>query len=90
MKDIARVRINDIPCGIAWKDPFQLEIPAGVLREGRNELEIQVANLWVNRIIGDCQPDCKDPVTTTPMTFYKANDPLLPSGLLGPVLLRHL
>ena len=90
VKDIARVRINGIPCGIAWKDPFQLEIPAGVLREGRNELEIQVANLWVNRIIGDCQPDCKDPVTTTPMAFYKANDPLLPSGLLGPVLLRHL
>jgi hypothetical protein len=49
---IASVRLNGKDLGIAWKPPFRVEA-TGALREGRNELEIVVANLWGNRLVGD-------------------------------------
>ena len=88
VKNVAEVSVNGVPCGTAWKAPFTVDIPQGVLRQGENRLEIRVANLWVNRIIGDRQPDCPEQITSTPRPFYKASDPLLPSGLLGPVIFR--
>jgi len=49
---IAQVRINGIDCGIAWKKPYLLDVTKAV-RPGKNTIEIAVANLWVNRMIGD-------------------------------------
>ena len=49
---VARVRLNGQNCGIAWKPPFTVDIRLAV-REGDNELEVDVANTWVNRMIGD-------------------------------------
>ena len=55
------------------------------LRPGKNQLEVRVVNTWANRIIGDMQPDCKTKYTYTPADFYRADSPLLPAGLIGPV-----
>ena len=55
------------------------------LKPGLNKLEISVTNLWPNRLIGDEQPGVKQRITYTTWPFYKAGDPLLASGLLGPV-----
>ena len=41
-------------------------------------------NAWVNRLIGDEQPGATK-YTFADVKPYKANSPLLPSGLLGPV-----
>jgi len=46
---------------------------------------VKVTNLWVNRLIGDQQPDAAKKYTYTAQQFYQQNSPLLPSGLLGPV-----
>jgi hypothetical protein len=46
-----------------------------------------VANLWVNRLIGDEQAAVAKKFTLTTQKFYQADSPLLPSGLLGPVVL---
>jgi hypothetical protein len=46
---------------------------------------VKVTNLWVNRLIGDQQPGAKQKYTFTTQAFYRADAPLLPSGLLGPV-----
>jgi hypothetical protein len=56
---MARVRLNGKDCGIAWKPPYVVDIAAAA-RAGRNELEIDVVNLWINRMIGDEQlpEDC--------------------------------
>jgi hypothetical protein len=55
-----------------------------VLKEGSNQLAIKVINAWVNRLIGDEQPGAEK-YTFADIRPYKANSPLLPSGLLGPV-----
>jgi len=54
---IATVLVNGKEIEIEWKPPFLTEI-TDALRSGENELEIRVANLWGNRLIGDEQyPD---------------------------------
>jgi (4-O-methyl)-D-glucuronate---lignin esterase len=83
--DVAEVRVNDQLVGIAWKVPYRLDIGHAV-KSGRNTLDIRVANLWVNRLIGDAQPDAQK-VTFTVFPTYSSKAPLQPSGLLGPVQL---
>jgi hypothetical protein len=56
-----------------------------VLKQGENALEVKVTDLWVNRLIGDQQPETKTKITYTTMPFYQAKSPLKESGLLGPV-----
>jgi hypothetical protein len=55
------------------------------LKPGANEVAVKVINAWVNRLIGDQQPDATTKYTFADVKPYKANSPLLPSGLLGPV-----
>ncbi|HEY4245910.1 MAG TPA: glycosyl hydrolase [Lacunisphaera sp.] len=51
---MAKVRLNGKALGILWKPPYRLEITDAV-KAGGNALEIEVVNLWVNRLIGDEQ-----------------------------------
>ena len=84
VKNLAEVTVNGTPIGTAWKKPFRVEA-TGALRVGINQLEVKVTNLWVNRMIGDRQPGAPKQYTFTVPVFYKADSPLLPSGLLGPL-----
>jgi len=84
VKNLAQVSVNGKDLGVIWKKPFRVSISDAV-QPGSNELAIQVTNLWVNRLIGDAQPDAKEKITYTTMPFYRADSPLLTSGLLGPV-----
>jgi hypothetical protein len=87
VKNFAEVTLNGKPLGILWKEPFQADVTAAV-KEGANTLTIQITNLWPNRLIGDQRLEAKDRATWASVSLYKATDPLLPSGLLGPVTLR--
>jgi hypothetical protein len=84
VKNLAEVIINGKNLGVVWKKPFRLNISDAV-KAGENQLEIKVVNLWVNRLIGDLQPEAKEKITYTTIPFYQPNSPLQPSGLLGPV-----
>jgi len=108
---IAEVRVNGQNLGLLWHRPFRLEI-SKALRAGSNTLEVDVSNLWVNRLVGDEQhpADCEwienhltrwpdwftsgkprpqpSRITFTTWKHWSAGNPLLPSGLLGPVFLR--
>ncbi len=80
--EIASVNINGKYVGTAWKAPFQIDV-SGALQPGLNKIEIRVTNLWVNRLIGDAQPNAKR-YAFTDITPYKADSSLLPSGWIGP------
>jgi len=84
VKNIAEVAVNGTALGILWKPPFRADV-SGALKPGANTLVVRVTNLWVNRLIGDQQPEALKKFTYTAMQFYRADSPLLPSGLLGPV-----
>ncbi|MDR0394843.1 MAG: hypothetical protein LBH77_06765 [Tannerella sp.] len=58
VKNMARVTINGKALGIIWCAPWQIDIPKGLLKKKGNILEVEVANTWANRMIGDEQlPD---------------------------------
>ena len=52
VKNIARLRLNGKDEGILWCSPWRIDA-TDVLRERANTLDVTVANLWPNRLIGD-------------------------------------
>jgi hypothetical protein len=86
VNEVAQVSVNGRPVGTAWHAPYRLDI-SGAAHAGVNHVEIKVANLWVNRLIGDAQPGAQK-ITFTALPAYRADAPLRPSGLIGPVVLE--
>ena len=86
---MARVRLNGRELGIAWSKPFRVEMTEA-LRKGENELEIDVVNNWVNRIVGDAKGVGGKQYTKTNIRRITAETPLQTSGLLGPVELESI
>ena len=84
VKNLAEVMLNGKSLGVVWHAPYRVDL-SGALKPGKNELSVKVTNAWVNRLIGDEQPDVKVKYTFADVKPYKANSPLLASGLLGPV-----
>lgn len=86
VKALAQVRLNGKNLGIVWTPPYRVEITSAV-RAGNNDLEIDVINLWPNRMIGDGRlaPEKRYTVTNIPTYYEPKPQTLLPSGLLGPV-----
>ena len=85
-REIAEVSVNGQRAGWAWTAPYRVNIAAAA-KPGRNRLSIRVANLWVNRMIGDAQPGAEK-ITWTSIPSYAADARLRPSGLIGPVTLE--
>lgn len=52
VKNIAKVWLNGKDLGVIWTNPWEVEI-TDAIKEGDNELRIEVTNLWPNRLIGD-------------------------------------
>jgi hypothetical protein len=51
---VARVLLNGADLGVLWRAPYRLDVTRAV-RSGANALEVEVTNLWPNRMIGDEQ-----------------------------------
>ena len=85
VKNLAQVSLNGQSLGMLWKAPFRIDVTS-VLHTGANQIEIQVTNLWPNRMIGDKQPGARAIAFST-FDPYQADSSLLESGLLGPVSL---
>ncbi|NLT76209.1 MAG: glycoside hydrolase, partial [Planctomycetes bacterium] len=89
---VTEVYVNGQSQGTLWKPPFQIEITDAV-RAGTNQLVVEVANTWSNRLVGDAQsPDgpkfCRTNIDRSLTWQVPWKDtPLLDSGLLGPVRL---
>ncbi len=86
-KNIARVRLNGRDLGVVWTAPWHVEITDAVKEKG-NRLEIDVINLWPNRLIGDASLPLENRLTKTNVPGIKPDMALFPSGLLGPVTIQ--
>lgn len=87
LHELCTVWVNGKDLGTIWAMPYRLDITDG-LHAGRNTIELEVTNLWPNRIIGDAHPGATETFTHTNIRKYTADSPLLPSGLTGPVKLE--
>jgi len=84
VKNLARVKLNGRDLGVVWCPPWRVET-GEALKTGINQLEIEVANLWPNRLIGDLSLPAEKRYAWTTRNPFKKDAPLLSSGLLGPV-----
>jgi hypothetical protein len=86
--EVAEVSVNGKSLGILWNAPYRVDVTRW-LKEGANDFEVRVTNLWHNRIVGDLRsPEAGVHTRTNMKHKFRADMELLPSGLLGPVVLR--
>lgn len=83
VKNVATVRLNGRDLGVVWAEPCTIGISDAVKPSG-NILEVEVVNLWRNRMIGDAALPPAQRLTRSNITM-NPNDKLVVSGLLGPV-----
>ncbi len=89
VKNMAKVTLNGHDLGTVWCNPWEIKIPNEFLQVTANYIEITVANLWVNRLVGDSGLPVDKRITWTPDGQSMPRDtPLQSSGLLGPVTLQ--
>ena len=87
IRNIAEVRVNGKSLGVLWKPPYRVALD-GVVHAGANQLEIDITNLWPNRLIGDAALPEDQRFTWTTFSPYKKDTPLFDAGILGPVTLQ--
>jgi hypothetical protein len=86
VQHVARVSLNGKPLATLWKPPYTVDITEAV-RSGANELAVEVANTWNNRLVGDAAAPEGQRITKTNLQkkFSPNLQKLQPSGLIGPV-----
>ncbi len=82
---MASVKLNGHDLGVVWCPPWRVAVPQGILQSKNNQLEITVANLWPNRLIGDLNLPPEKRLAWTTVNPFKANSPLVQSGMTGPI-----
>lgn len=88
VKNFAEIKLNGDELGKLWKPPFQVNVTKR-LHAGTNILKLKVANMWVNRLIGDSRLTEDQRISWTAQPFYQGagDEQLMESGLIGPVKL---
>lgn len=81
---MAKVKINGKEAGGAWTAPYRVDITDAIV-EGKNRIEIEVVNTWLNRILGDRLLPQNERRVIPHTAPWKEDTPLQESGLLGPV-----
>lgn len=81
--EIAKVYVNGNEIGSLWCEPYSIDI-TDALREGCNELKIEVTSTWFNRLVFDAGQE-ESQRRTWVISGPDADDELRTSGLLGPV-----
>lgn len=84
LHNLATVRINGINCGTIWTKPFKANIRKA-MRQGENQIEIEVSNTWYNRLIGDSYLPANQRSTFTTAPFRLSGKVLEPAGIIGAV-----
>ncbi|HEY5910343.1 MAG TPA: glycosyl hydrolase [Verrucomicrobiae bacterium] len=88
VKNLAHVHLNGRDLGVVWCAPWQVDVTGSIKASG-NQLEITVANLWPNRLVGDSGLPEAQRLTRTTWNPFKPGTALLESGLRGPVTIQE-
>jgi hypothetical protein len=97
VEPMARVWLNGKDLGLLWKPPFTVDV-TDYLKTGKNELNVDVTNLWSNRLLAELKypdgfPDEGErtfkPVWSSKRKF-KESRRIQPSGLAGPVQIKAI
>ena len=83
---MAQVFINGKEVSTIWCSPWEADLTPYV-QEGDNALELRVVNSLTNRMIGDVSLPQEERYTYAYPEIVKAGDRLVPSGIIGEVLL---
>jgi hypothetical protein len=89
--EMAAITVNGHKLAVRWSAPFAFDI-TGFVKAGNNKLEVEVVNLWPNRLIGDSKLPIEKRLTKTNIMKYDKPDSetmLRESGLIGPVTLTY-
>ena len=83
----AEVIVNGQSAGIVWCSPYTIDITR-LVKKGRNQLELRIANSLWNRLVGDSQLPEQDRITWQTHPLAKPADSPLPSGLKGDITIQ--
>jgi hypothetical protein len=86
--DLATVRLNGREIATLWTPPWRVDIMSAA-KSGSNTLEVAVVNVWNNRLAADVGLPADQRKTVLLSPTVKQGTPLLPAGLLGPVVLQR-
>lgn len=89
VREAAQVYVNGRHAGAVWHPPYAVDV-TGLLRPGRNRIEVRVGNLALNTLAGRALPDYRLLWARYGQRFVPQDTALVapqPAGLLGPVKL---
>jgi hypothetical protein len=84
VRDLASIRLNGRDLGTLWHAPWRMDITAAA-RTGANILEVEIVNVWNNRLVGDQALPSGQRRTVLLAPTVNKDSPLLSAGLMGPV-----
>ncbi len=85
---MGKVYVNGKYAGGVWTTPYRVDITDLVI-DGDNEIRVEVANTWVNRIVGDLNLPEEERDVYLFVNPHHADSPLPPSGITGPVAISN-
>jgi hypothetical protein len=89
VREAAQVYVNGERAGAIWHPPYAVDV-TGLLKPGRNRIEVKVGNLGLNALAGHGLPDYRLLSARYGERFKPQDTELIapqPSGMLGPVKL---
>ena len=86
---IGEVWVNGVSLGVVWAAPFSVDCTK-VLRDGANEIVVEVISTWHNRLVGEARGELpkhtRTNITLSQRKAWKDHEPI-EAGLFGPVRL---
>ena len=87
--DVARVAVNGKMYGYAWTYPYEVYVPKAALQQGKNTLQVVVANTWHNALQGADEGKAPFAGIWTNAKYRTKSKNLLPAGLFAPVIIKY-
>ncbi|MHC4143395.1 MAG: glycosyl hydrolase [Planctomycetota bacterium] len=84
---MATITLNGKEVGTSWMTPYRLKITEAI-KAGENRLEVNVVNVWRNRLTGDTKLAEDQRTTWLVIDKVTPEEQLIPSGLFGKVTIQ--